>query len=123
MHAVAAFCLIVAPFDWRLQFLLLLPISGSLWFALRPVRFRSLNLAVEGRLSVTERDGRRVDAQVLPESTVFSWLVVLRFLVAGERRTQTLTLFPDQMSRDEFRMLCVCLRWNLPAGKRDEPGF
>jgi hypothetical protein len=49
--------------------------------------------------------------------------VVLRFLVAGERRTQTLTLFPDQMSRDEFRMLCVCLRWNLPAGKRDEPGF
>ena len=72
---------------------------------------------------VTERDGRRVDAQVLPESTVFSWLVVLRFLVAGERRTQTLTLFPDQMSRDEFRMLCVCLRWNLPAGKRDEPGF
>ena len=123
MHGVAALCLMAAPFDWPWRLFLLLPISGSLRFSLRPQRFRLLSLLVGGRLHVTGVDGGRMDARVLPDSAVFTWLVVLRFVVAGEHKPQTLTLFPDQMSRDDFRELCLCLRWNLTAGVRDEPGF
>lgn len=122
MHGVAAVCLLAVPLDgfWRL--VLLLPIAASLWSSLRFGRFRSLRLAVGESLSFLEVDGARVDAELLPETTVFTWLVVLRFRIDGERRVHGLTLLPDQMSRDEFRTLRLWLRWSAMSGQCDAPG-
>lgn len=121
MHGAAAACLFAIPLDWYWRAVALPLIAGSLWSSLRSSRFASLRLAAKEGLSVLDADGERVAAALLPESTVFAWLVVLRFRIDGERKAHALTLLPDQMSRDEFRMLRLWLRWNATTGKRDEP--
>ncbi len=121
MHGAAAACLFAVPLDWYWRAVALLLIAGSLWSSLRFSRFVSLLLDAKG-LSFLDAGGGRVDAALLPESTVFAWLVVLRFRVGGERKAHALTLLPDQMSSDEFRKLRLWLRWNATTGKCDDPG-
>jgi len=122
IHGTAVVCLITVPLDWYWRVVALPPIAACLWGSLRSSRFVLLRLAVKGGLSFFEVDGKRVDATLLPGSAVFTWLVVLRFLIDGERKACALTLLPDQMSRDEFRKLRLWLRWNASAGKCDDPG-
>ena len=121
MHGVAAVCLLAVPLDWFWHLILLSPIAGSLWFSLRPGRYTSLRLVVGEELAFLDVDGARVGAELLPESTVFTWLVVLRFKIEGQRKTHALTLLPDPMSRDEFRTLRLWLRWSAMSGQRNAP--
>ncbi len=90
-------------------------IACSLWLSLSDSGIAGLTLSVNEGLSCLKKDGTRVDAAVFPESTVFAWLVTLRFRVEGEKRIRTLVLFPDHMSGDEFRLLRLWLRWNSVA--------
>ena len=122
MHGVAAICLFVVPLDWYWRAVAFPLVAWSLWSALRSRRVASLRLVAKEGLSFVEADGGSVEAALLPESTVFAWLVVLRFRVGEERKARALTLFPDQMSRDEFRMLRLWLRWNVVSGKGDDLG-
>ncbi len=121
MHGVAAICLLVVPLDWYWRAVVFPLVAWSLWSALRSRRVVSLRLVPKEGLSFVESDGESVEAALLPESTVFAWLVVLRFRIGEERKVRALTLFADQMSRDEFRMLRLWLRWNVVSGKRDGP--
>ncbi len=122
MHGAAAACLVAVPLDWYWRVVALPAIAGSLWSALRSCRFASLRLTAREGLSFIDGDGGHVEAALLPDSTVFTWLVVLRFRIGEERKGHAVTLFPDQMSREEFRTLRLWLRWNASAGKCDEPG-
>lgn len=122
MHGTASACLFAVPLDWYWRAVALLLIAGSLWSVLRSSRFASLRLTARDGLSFIGADGGRVEASLLPESTFFTWLVVLRFRIGEERKGHAVTLFPDQMSREEFRKLRLWLRWNASAGKRDDQG-
>lgn len=121
MHGAAAACLFAVPLDWHWPAVALLLIASSLWSSLRCSRFVSLLLEAKG-LSFLDAGGGRLDAALLPESTVFAWLVVLRFRIDGERKAHALTLLPDQMTRNEFRMLRLWLRWNATPRKCDDSG-
>ena len=113
MHALAAACVLLVPINWYVRGALLSALVFSLWRALRPCEILSLKLSVGEGLSCCLDNGARIKATVLPESTVFVWLVVLRLRIdETDSGIRTLILLPDQMSREEFRMLRLWLRWN-----------
>ena len=99
---------------------LVIGLAVSLWRALRPPRIVSLRLDGNGGLECVLPDGTRLPATPLPDTTVFSWLVVLRLRVEGEKRTISVPLFPDHMSREEFRILRLWLRWSVNPGSGPE---
>ena len=120
MHGVAAASVFAAS-GWYWRAVALPLVACSLWSSLRSSRFASLRLTAKDGLAFLDAYGTRVEAVLLPESTVFVWLVVLRFRIEGQGKGRALTLLPDQMSRDEFRTLRLWLRWNAMAGTPDEP--
>ena len=111
MHLVASASLLSLQWPWVWKLVLLAVLGISLWQALRPSRFVALRLDQDGNLACDLRDGTRLPATLLPDSTVFSWLVVLRLRLDGERSALSLPLFQDHMSGDEFRTLRLWLRW------------
>lgn len=50
--------------------------------------------------------------QILPGSTVFSWMIVLRLRETEGEQRKNLLLLPDQMSKEAFRRLQRHLRWH-----------
>ena len=68
-------------------------------------------------------DGRQVAAMVLPDSTVFIFLIVLRLRIGEERRVSNVTLLPDQMSSEPFRLLRLWLRWRAESKKDSGSAF
>ena len=111
MHAAAVIVFLGLPWHWMWRVMPLAVLAISLWHTLRPGRVLALRLDQDGSLSCELRDGARLAAMLLPDSTVFSWLVVLRLRLEGERRVLSLPVLPDQMSPDEFRTLRLWLRW------------
>jgi hypothetical protein len=75
----------------------------------------ALKLGGDGRLSIEGVDGGFVDADVHPETTVFPWLVVLRYRVGG-RRIESLTLPPQGMDTEAHRQLRLWLKWKAKVG-------
>ena len=76
---------------------------------------KELRLVSEDRLEVGGRSNDRSAANILPDSVVFPWVVVLRYRVEGLRRATNVVLFPDQMANDDFRRLSLWLRWYRAA--------
>ena len=113
MHALALACMSFVSLTWY-WFAVAIPavLVYSIWSFLRLPKFVSLRLTIAEGVSCLEADGTSVYATVLPESTVFGWLVVLRFRIDGDSKVRALTLLPDHMSCEEFRMLRLWLRWN-----------
>jgi hypothetical protein len=60
----------------------------------------------------TFSDGHREALSVLPDSTVFGQLIVLRLRIGEKRRACHLALLPDQMTTEQFRLLRLWLRWH-----------
>ena len=121
MHCAAAGAFLCLPWPPLLRGALAIGLGVSLWRALRPPRIASLRLDGKGGLECVLPDGTRLQATPLPDTTVFSWLVVLRLRVEGEKRTISVPLFPDHMSREEFRVLRLWLRWSVNPGNGPEP--
>ena len=120
MHVVAASCITLIPIVWWGYVLALLVIVASLVYTLRTSKIVALVLSANEGLSCLKTDGSRIHAAVLSDSRVFVWLVTLRFQLDGEKRVKTLTLFPDQMSSEEFRSLRLWLRWNFKNEKASD---
>ena len=120
MHGTAAGCVALIPLVWWGCALVLLAIATSLAYSLRTPEIVALVLSANEGLSCLKTDGSRIHAAVLPDSRVFVWLVTLRFQLDGEKRVRTLTLFPDQMSSEEFRSLRLWLRWNFKNEKASD---
>jgi hypothetical protein len=113
MHGMAAGAFLCMPWPLPLRIALLIALAVSLRHALRPSRISALRFHENGSLECTLSNGTGLAASLLPDTTVFSWLVVLRLRAEGEKETISLPLFPDHMSREEFRLLRVCLRWDV----------
>lgn len=111
-HALAAAVLwpIDLPIAFRLSAMLLL--LGSAWVA--SIRLRrncplTLILSGEGRGELEFSDGRCADARIMPGSTVWPRLVVIRFDAGG--RPLRLAISADMLPAADFRQLRVLLRW------------
>lgn len=111
VHALAVGCVAVLPWSAPLRLLLLLLIGVLAWRAFRPPSISALRLLEKGALECVLSNGERMPASVLPDSTVFARLIVLRLRVGERGRVRALTLLPDSMTPAEFRALRVCLRW------------
>ena len=122
IHGTAAVAGWLLPWSLAWRGVLLLLVALSLLRALRPARIVGLRLPSPDRLECRLADGRWVGATVHAESTVFAQLVVLRLRLDEEprsRRRYTLTILPDQLDKQQFRRLRVCLRWRTEPESRN----
>lgn len=111
-HAFAASCVsFLSSWSWLPRVVLVALVFLSLLRVLRPARIHGLWLVTRDKLECVLQDGSRASAKIFPESAVFIRLIVVRLMIAEEKRTTSLTLWHDQMSVDEFRSLRVWLRW------------
>lgn len=69
-----------------------------------------LTLHADGRVTCWLNDGRALPARVLPDSTVWLWLIVLR-LGFDDGQVRSLVLATDSLGPDEHRRLRAWLRW------------
>jgi hypothetical protein len=111
-HLIAAACVLVLPWPWFLRCALLLFIAASARHSTRPSKINGLSLLSSERLDCRFADGSQHQLSLLPDSTVFSHLIVLRLKLGEDSRIRSLTLLPDQMSAREFRTLALWLRWH-----------
>ncbi len=110
-HTLAALCVVAAPVPSPIQILLGGLIGVSLWRALPPGQVLALSLSRRNGLQCLLPGDQRVSAVVLPDTTILGWLIVLRWRIEGESGVNSLLLFPDNMSAEEYRLLRICLRW------------
>jgi len=92
--------------------MLVLLVGISAWYATRPPEILGLRLSEGGVLECVVANGARLAAQVKPDSTVFNRLIVLRLQVGDKRRSANLSLLPDSLSKEQFRVLRLWLRWH-----------
>jgi hypothetical protein len=111
LHGAAAGTFLAMPWPLPIRIGLLIVLAVALWRALRPPRVAALRLYEDGVIECVLPDGASLSANPLADTTVFSWLVLLRVRTESDGRTISLPLFPDHMSREEFRVLRLCLRW------------
>jgi hypothetical protein len=116
MHGAAAGVFLVMPWPLPVRIALLVALAASLRYTLRPPRVASLRLYGDGALECLLPDGAALAVTPLPDTTVFPWLVVLRLKAEEETGVISLALFPDSMSREEFRVLRLWLRWCQETG-------
>jgi toxin CptA len=70
-----------------------------------------LELARDGRVELTRRDGSRVRGNLAAGGMAAPWMATLRWRPAGARVDRTLWLLPDMLPAEEFRQLRILLRW------------
>ena len=120
-HSIAATCVLVLPWPWFVQCAVMVLLAASARQAIRPTIIRGLCVHNSERLTCRFADGSTHELSLLPGSTVFSHLIVLRLKLGEKNQAINLTLMPDQMSAKEFRTLALWLRWhsarNVPAAK------
>jgi hypothetical protein len=110
-HLIAAMCILVVPWPWFLQCAVLIFIAASAWHSTRPSNVTCLCILGSERLDCRFEGGRQHEMTLLSDTTVFSYLMVLRLKGGESVRATTLTLLRDQMSVNEFRTLALWLRW------------
>lgn len=123
LHAVAAYCVMVLPYSWVLRAILLAFSGLSARYAFKPEKIVGLYLSGQGKLECLLTDGNRTAASVLPESSVFSRLIVLRLRLDEGKQVSQLALLPDHMDAGNFRVLRVWLRWASESRKHAENVF
>lgn len=122
VHALSVGCLAVLPWPWPLRLLLMALVGASLWRVLQAQAIVGLRIHGRDRLDCLLAEGRRATVAILPDSTVFHRLIVLRLRIGEETRIRSLTLLPDQMSAEQFRALRLWLRWHVEVKKNAAGG-
>ncbi|MFO7542542.1 MAG: protein YgfX [Thiobacillus sp.] len=123
MTALALFAIYLAAVPGALQWTLAAAVTGvSGWSWHRANVGATLRIAVDGRLQSRDDTAEWREVEVLGDSFVSMFLIVLR--VRGmEGRVRTLTLLPDSAEVDALRRLRVSLRWarhtRSDTGSRD----
>ena len=104
------------PWHWTLLSPLGILLGVSLWRALQPTEIVGLRLSERAGLDCILPPGERIAVQILPDSTVFRQLLVLRLRFGDTGRVRSLALLPDSMSSEQFRVLRLWLRWLTSEG-------
>jgi toxin CptA len=80
-----------------------------------PSALRTLELNPAGGARCEDGRGRWRETEILPDSYVSSWLIVVILGINGERY-RSLVLLPDAARPEELRRLRVWLRWRFARG-------
>ena len=115
-HALAAVAIAAAELETLIKLALWILVAVSFWRQSRPCLPAQILLKADGRLILVERDGGCREAMVETDTTVYSWLVVLRLKVDGRRLALSLPF--DSLDGNGHRKLRLWLRWltvNAPA--------
>lgn len=121
LHLLAGGAVWLADLHWVARLAALAAIGTSLAMSMRPRAGVDLRCQSDGHLAVRRGDDW-VPAGLLPDSTVLSWLAVLRYRLPGARGTDALVVLPDSLPADDFRHLRVWLRWRAKVeGARQDP--
>jgi hypothetical protein len=115
-HVIAAGCVMALPWHWVLQSLLGVLLGVSFWYSLQPTKISALRLSERAGLDCILPAGDRIAVQILPDSTVFRQLLVLRLRFGDTGRVKNLVLLPDNMLPEQFRVLRLWLRWQTSEG-------
>ncbi len=111
LHFLAAASLLAWPLPLVLRSFSLVPLAVSACFVFRPRKILALRLFERGQLDCRMFGGGWLVATILPETTVFDRLVVLRLRINEEPGVNSLVLITDHFSLDDFRILRLWLRW------------
>lgn len=124
IHALGALALFLVSLPTPIRIVTLVFVLLSLARALRRETFNRLTLSSENATEICLWGDapRAVVASILPQTSVFFFLVVLHLHEEGSRVRMQLVLLPDQMGTDEFRRLRVWLRWRLTSDARARAG-
>ncbi|STQ90914.1 protein YgfX [Iodobacter fluviatilis] len=113
-HAAAALACVFSPWLWAIT----LVVAFSLYYSLyrKPLAPCSVMALPDGQLRLTMKDGKEVDASLLPSSRVMGALIVLH--LKGEGQRINLVLWPDSAPADCLRQWRIWLRWQWPVLQR-----
>lgn len=75
-----------------------------------PASWREISLGQSG-VSVIHRDGSSFFAQIAHTTIVSPYCILLRAKLAGHRLLVSRIIFPDALNENEFRELCVRLKF------------
>ena len=121
-HLATAVLLAWLPIDASLRALCVVATGAHALWALRSSALRSLGssivaaeLAPDRRVTLTCKDGRRIDGCALVDSYVGERLVTLVVRQDGSPRTRALWLLPDMAPQEDLRRFRVLLRLSRPA--------
>lgn len=117
VHGTAGGCLFVVPIPDVLCFFGIGLLFVSLWKALHRPEFERLHLTESGIVLYAQVTGPPLmEAVVLPETSVFVFLIVLCLRQKEGGGRVNLVVLPGQLSTAEFRRLRVWLRWKVKSG-------
>lgn len=114
LHLVSAAALLLADLDGLLVTALLLLLCASLVYQLRRFAWLLLPQSVirliwqDGQMRLLRRDGSEETVYILPDSTVWLHLQVLR--LQGSAGVERVIIMPDMAAQDVLRQLRVLLR-------------
>jgi toxin CptA len=108
---LALFAIYLATLPGNVQLALGAVVASLSGWSWRQVsQLARLRIAADGRLQGLGEVDEWCDADVLGDSFVSVWLIVLRYRLDGQPLCK-LTLLPDSASADDLRRLRVSLRW------------
>ena len=116
IHVMAALVCAQLPVALLSRLVLLLAVIGSLMcngVLYRKRTPRRLTWSQEQGWHITNREGRELEVELLPELYVGSWLVIARFRDVDGRK-HTVMLAQDSARADGLRRLRILLRYGVP---------
>lgn len=117
IHALGALALFLVSLPAPIRLVALVFVVLSLARALRRETFSRLALSAKNpnEICFWGDSPQAIVATILPETSVFLFLVVLHLVEEEGPVRRQCVLLPDQMRADEFRRLRVWLRWRLTS--------
>jgi hypothetical protein len=117
MHTLGALVVYATAMPLAVRAAIIILFSASLLyhfsrdvFILLPDSWRDISLD-RGFVQVVVRDGSSFRAQVADATFVSPHLIVFRVKLDGLRSLVSRVIFPDALEADQFRQLCVDLRF------------
>lgn len=115
--------LILSQLAWAIGWWIanaLLVIGACIFVTLRDARLQlahscvAFKLLGENQITLIQRNGQHCTGSISSGGVVTSFLVILN-IKGDEQGCRNLVLLPDSMFTDDFRRLCVLLRWGQGA--------
>lgn len=124
LMSVGAFCIVMLmPFAWQIKLLLGLLIAVSASYAvflhglrLLPWSIVALNINSKNQLKLAQKNGEFFEVLVKVNTVVTPYLTVLNCQLKEATFLQRLSpqhiiIVPDAVNAEDYRQLCVWLRW------------
>lgn len=123
IHLLAMLACTVSPLPVWARLALAALLMGSLLYYQSNgaiARWKAIRLDESGGIELEDQGGRWESAQLVGNGWVTAVMVVLQVDVSSSGRKQSLLILSDSLSREDFRLLRVYLRWGklgIQAGR------